>query len=87
VSNDTIQWLLVGLAGITLAVALIRPIGKHLARAQLALGAGMGLLGGHQLFGAGETLLVFVCVLLVISIASFVLSLKNREFQAARKKP
>jgi len=84
-SNETIQWLLLAVGGASIASALIRPIGKHLARAQLALGVGIGLLGGHQLFGASETLLVFVSGLLASSITSFVLSLKNRELQAARR--
>jgi hypothetical protein len=86
VSNETIQWLLLVVGGISIASALIRPIGKHLSRAQLALGVGIALLGGHQLFGASETLLVFVSGLLAVSITSFVLSLRNREFQAAQKK-
>ena len=85
-SDDALQWAVLVFGGVTFALALARPVGKHLQRAQLALGAGIGLLAGHQLFGATETLLVSVVVLLVVSIASFVLCLSRGEVAAARRK-
>jgi hypothetical protein len=85
-SDDTLQWIVLIFGGTTFALALVRPVGKHLQRAQLALGAGIGLLAGHQLFGATETLLVAVIALLAFSISSFGLSMVRGEIAAARRK-
>jgi hypothetical protein len=87
-SNEFVGWFLLGVAVFIFLAARVRPAGRHGQRAFYALASGQGLLAVERLTNLPRwmdvPMLIAGMILLVVSIASFVLAFRSGEISFTR---